>query len=56
MREGSGAALLVASLCVLFYAVMQLAAHDYLASVLLIVVGLFILRAAVELLRPTVGE
>jgi len=41
---------------VLFWAVVQLRGHDYVAAVLLIVTGLSVLRAGVELLRPTMGE
>jgi len=56
IRDGSGAALVICSLGVLFYAVAQLRGHDYVAAILLVVTGLFLLRAGVELLRPTVGE
>ena len=47
---------MLASLGVLTYAVLSLRAHDYVAAILLVVTGLFMLRAGVELLRPTVGE
>lgn len=56
VRDGSGALLVAAALGLLFWAVMQLRGHDYLAAVLLIVTGLSVLRAGVELLRPTLGE
>jgi hypothetical protein len=35
---------------------MRLRAHDYLAALAVIMVGLALLGAGVELLRPTVGE
>lgn len=56
VRDGSGALLVAAALGLLFWAVMQLRGRDYLAAVLLIVTGLSVLRAGVELLRPTLGE
>jgi hypothetical protein len=56
LRDGSGATLLVGAIGLLFWAVVQLREHDYVAAVLLIVAGLSVLRAGVELLRPTLGE
>lgn len=56
VRDGSGALLVLTSLGALTYAVVQLRGHDYVAAILLVVTGLFLLRAGVELLRPTVGE
>lgn len=56
LRDGSGALLVVTSLAVLFYAVLQLRSHDYVAAILLVITGLSLLRAGVELLRSTVGE
>ena len=56
VREGSGLLLLVLALAALVYAVVRLQGHDYVAAILLTVTGLFVLRAAVELLRPSVGE
>ena len=47
---------MLTSLGVLFYAVLQLRAHDYVAAILLVIVGLSLLRAGAELLRSTVGE
>jgi len=55
-RDGSGAVLLLVALGVLFYAVLELRGHDYVAAILLVVTGLSLLRAGVELLRPTLGE
>ena len=56
LRDGSGALLVLTSLGVLFYAVLQLRGHDYVAAILLVIVGLSLLRAGAELLRSTVGE
>ncbi|MEM9068791.1 MAG: hypothetical protein AAGE52_09800 [Myxococcota bacterium] len=56
LREGSGALLLLSALATLFYGVVKLRAHDYVATIVLVVVGLALLGAAVELLRPSVGE
>lgn len=56
VRDGSGALLVGAAMAVLFWGVVQLRGHDYLAAALLIVTGLSVLRAGVELLRPTLGE
>lgn len=56
LRDGSGFLLVVMALAALFYGVVELRAHDYLAAMLLLLTGLAVLRAGVELLRPTVGE
>lgn len=56
MRDGSGALLIGAAIAVLFWGVLQLRAHDYVAAILLVIAGLAVLRAGVELLRPTLGE
>lgn len=56
IREGSGALLLLAALVVLFQGVTQLRARDYLACVILVLTGLSLMRAGVELLRPSTGE
>jgi hypothetical protein len=48
--------LVVVSLAFLFFAVTQLVGHDYVAAILLVLTGLSLLRAGVELLRPTLGE
>lgn len=56
LREGSGALLLVSALGVLYHGVAQLAARDYLACGVLVLTGLSLVRASVELLRPSVGE
>lgn len=56
LRDGLGALLVVASFGGLGGAVWELRGHDYVGAVLLVFVGLSLLRAGVELLRPTVGE
>ncbi len=56
IREGSGGLLVLCSLGVLGLAVAHLRDQDYVAAVVLVTTGLSLLRAGVELLRPTVGE
>ena len=56
VRDGSGLVLVIVALAALFWGVVELGAHDYLAAILLLLTGLAVLRAGVELLRPTVGE
>jgi hypothetical protein len=56
VRDASGALLVLLALAALVYGVLTLRAHDYLAAVLVLASGLAVLRAGVELLRPTVGE
>jgi hypothetical protein len=56
LREGSGTLLVVGALAALFYGVSMLRGRDYLACVILVSTGLSLMRAGVELLRPSVGE
>ncbi|MBX3249635.1 MAG: hypothetical protein KF901_20835 [Myxococcales bacterium] len=56
LREGAGVLLVVAALVALFVAVLQLRGHDYVATMVLVVIGLALLGAGVELLRPSTGE
>jgi hypothetical protein len=56
VRDGSGLVLVIVALAALFWGVVELGGHDYLAAMLLLLTGLAVLRAGVELLRPTVGE
>lgn len=56
MRELSGIVLLIAALAVLGYAVHRLGGHDYVATIILVLTGLPLLQAGVELLRPSIGE
>lgn len=55
-RDGTGVLLVLCALAVLFHAVVQLGAADYLASIILVLAGLSLMRAGVELLRLSVGE
>ncbi len=55
-REGMGATMLVSAMAVLAYAIMRLTEHDYVGAVVLVVVGISVLGASVELLRPWAGE
>ena len=56
LRDGTGLALTVGAVAALFHGVAQLREHDYLAATLMLLTGLSVLRAGVELLRHTVGE
>jgi hypothetical protein len=56
LRNGSGTLLVVAALAVLFYGIAQLRAHDYVSAIILVVTGLCLIGAGVELLRPSAGE
>ncbi|MFK7992303.1 MAG: hypothetical protein AB8I08_40155 [Sandaracinaceae bacterium] len=56
LRDGCGLLLTVGAIGALLFGVAQLRDHDYLASGLMLVTGLAVLRGGVELLRPTVGE
>lgn len=56
IRDGSGLLFAILALLALGAGVVELRDHDYLAAALLLVTGISVLRAAVELLRPTVGE
>ncbi len=55
-RDGSGSILVLASLSFLYMGVRQVADHDYVAAILLVLTGLSLCWAGVELLRPTIGE
>jgi hypothetical protein len=56
LREGSGTALVLGALATLFYGVLLLRNRDYLACIILVLTGLSLMRAGVELLRPSIGE
>jgi hypothetical protein len=56
LREGSGALLLLGALGILFHGVQLLHGRDYLACLILIFTGIPLMRAGVELLRPSIGE
>ncbi|MFW6050015.1 MAG: hypothetical protein ACODAU_02505 [Myxococcota bacterium] len=56
LRDGTGSLLVLVSLGVLFHAIRELRLHDYVSAIVLVVTGLSLLGAGVELLRPSVGE
>ncbi len=56
LRDGTGTLLVLCALSALFYGVTRLRGHDYLACIILSLTGLSLLRAGVELLRPSVGD
>ena len=56
VRDGTGLVLTIAAIAALFWGIVQLHDHDYLAAMLMLLTGLAVMRAGVELLRPTVGE
>jgi hypothetical protein len=56
LREGSGVALVVAALGLLFVAVTELRDRDYLACIILVLTGISLMRGGVELLKPSTGD
>ena len=56
IREVGGAVVLAGALGVLYFGVARLRAGDYLACVVLVLTGLSLVKASVELLRPSIGE
>lgn len=56
VRDTMGLLLTLIALGGLCFGVVELRDHDYLAATLALIAGLAVLRAGVELLRPTVGE
>ncbi len=56
IREGSGGLLVLCSLGVLGLAIAHLRDQQYVSAVVLVTTGLSLLRAGVELLRPSIGE
>lgn len=56
VRHGAGIAILLAALAALFYGVTTLRTRDYLACIILVLTGLSLMRAALELLRPSTGS
>lgn len=54
VRDGVGAVLVVVALGVLFQAIRELSGRDYLSAIVLVVTGLALVGAGVELLRPGV--
>jgi hypothetical protein len=53
VRYGAGIAVLLSALGVLFYGVTSLRTRDYLACIILVLTGLSLMRASIELLRAT---
>jgi hypothetical protein len=56
LRDGSGLLLLLLGLASLGGTVIDVRGHDYVAAMLWATVGLALVRAAVALLRPSMGE
>jgi hypothetical protein len=56
LREGTGALLIVAALFVLGTGIRHLRDQEFVGALLLIIVSLALVRAGVELLRPSMGE
>jgi hypothetical protein len=56
LREGTGFGLVATALAVLFHAVTELRGRDYLACIILVLTGISLMRAGIELLRPSVGD
>lgn len=56
VREILGAVLIVCAMVALWLALSHLREQEFVATILLVTTGLSILRAGVELLRPTIGE
>ena len=56
LRETAGILLLLCALAILFYGIVQLRGHDYLACIILVLTGLSLMKAGVELIRASIGE
>lgn len=56
VRDGSGVLLLLLGVGALWGTVLDVRAHDYVGAILWAFVGLALVRAAVALLRPSMGE
>lgn len=56
IREGSGGLLVLSSLGVVGLSIAHLRDQEYVGALLLVTTGLSLLRAGVELLRPSIGE
>jgi hypothetical protein len=56
LREGAGAVLIVAALGVLGIAIRHLRDQEFVGALMLVTTGLALVRAGVELLRPSMGE
>jgi uncharacterized membrane protein (UPF0136 family) len=56
LREGCGALLLASALLIMAIGVRHLRDQEFVGAVLLMLSGLTLVRAGVELLRPSMGE
>jgi hypothetical protein len=56
LREGCGALLLGAALLIMGLGVRHLRDQEFVGAALLMLSGLMLVRAGVELLRPSMGE
>lgn len=56
VRDGTGLVVVLSALGVIFHGIRKLGGGDYLASIILVLAGLSLMRAGAELLRPAVGE
>ena len=56
LREGCGALLLLSALAVIGLGVQHLRDQEFVGAVLLALTGLTLVRAGVDLLRPSMGE
>jgi hypothetical protein len=56
VREGCGALLLASALLIMGLGVRHLRDQEFVGAVLLMLSGLTLVRAGVELLRPSMGE
>ncbi|MEM1417467.1 MAG: hypothetical protein AAGH15_21400 [Myxococcota bacterium] len=56
LRDAFGAAMLLAAFTSLFAGVRALRGHDYVAALLLVIVGIALVGGGVELLRARAGE
>ncbi len=56
LREVLGLVVLILALGVLAGGIWELRAHDYVSAIVLVVVGLGLLGAGLELVRPSMAE
>jgi hypothetical protein len=56
LREGCAALLLVSALVLIGFGVQHLRDQEFVGAVLLALTGLTLVRAGVDLLRPSMGE
>jgi hypothetical protein len=56
LREGAGALLIVVAMGVLALAIRHIGDQEYVGAILMVSTGLALVRAGVELLRPSMGE